>query len=209
VDISLSVLKDHKGEIIGSIGVIRDISERKDYDKKLKESEERYRTIFDNSAVAIMLTDEKENIISWNKYAENMLNMNEKDLYMKPVNSLYSPEEWKRIRKENVRQKGMQHHLETKILRKNDEPLEVDISLSVLKDHNGDIVGSIGVIKNISERKKMEAKLSYEKNLLQSLLDSIPDSIYFKDKDSKFIKVNKAKAIYLGLMQTGFVRMIK
>ena len=195
VDVSLSVLKDHKGEIIGSIGVIRDISERKEFDKKLKESEERYRTIFDNSAVAIMLTDEKENIISWNKYAENMLNMNEKDLYKKPVSSLYSPKEWKRIRDENVRQKGMQHHLETKILRKNDEPLEVDLSLSVLKDHNGDVVGSIGVIKDINERKKMEAKLSYEKNLLQSLLDSIPDSIYFKDKDCKFIKVNKAKAV--------------
>jgi len=196
VDISISVLKNHEGEIIGSIGVIRDITERKKAENKLKESEARYRTIFDNSAVAIMLTDENEKIISWNKYAENMLQMNEADLYMKPVSFLYSPEEWQKIRKENVRRKGMQHHLETKILRKNDQPLDVDVSLSVLKNHNGEIIGSIGVIKDISERKIIQARLSYEKNLLQSLLDSIPDSIYFKDKESRFIKVNKAKAAH-------------
>ncbi|MCJ2534268.1 MAG: hypothetical protein LN364_03425, partial [Candidatus Thermoplasmatota archaeon] len=58
-----------------------------------------------------------------------------------------------------VRQKGMQHHLETKILRKNSEPLDIDISLSVLKDHGGKKVGSIGIIKNISERKRAEKKI--------------------------------------------------
>ena len=195
-EISLCVLRGAGGKVTGSIGIIRDITRLKVTERRLIESEEKYRTIFDNSAVAIMLTDENENVISWNKYAENMLNMDEEDLYMKPAKSLYPPEEWDKIRKENVRRKGMQHHLETKILRKNDDALDIDISLSVLKDFNGKIVGSIGVIKDISERKIMETRLSYERNLLQSLLDSIPDSIYFKDKDSRFVKVNRAKAVH-------------
>ena len=194
VDISISVLKNHEGKIIGSIGIIRDISERKKAEKKLKESENKYRKIFENSAVAIMLTDENENIISWNKYTEKMLKMDKNDLYRKPVSSLYPKKEWQKIRDEKIREKGMQHHLETKILQKNKEPLDVDISLSIIRDEYNQIIGSIGVIKDISEQKKVEKKLHQEKNLLQSLLDNIPDSIYFKDKENKFILVNKAKA---------------
>ena len=194
VEISLSVLKGEEGKAVGSVGIIRDITRLKNIERKLTESEEKYRTIFENSAVAITLTDENEQIISWNKFTEDLLDMNRDDLFMKPVESLYPPEEWKKIRKKNIRQKGMQHHLETKILRKNNEPIDVDISLSVLKNHEGVIVGSIGVIKDITEQKKIENELEYKHNLLQSLLDNIPDSIYFKDEKNRFIKVNKAKA---------------
>jgi PAS domain S-box-containing protein len=194
VEISLSVLKGKKGKITGSVGIIRDITRLKNTERKLIESEEKYRTIFENSAVAITLTDENEQIISWNKYAEDLLGMGKSELYLKPVESLYPSEEWKKIRKKNIRQKGMQHHLETKILRKNNEPIDVDISISVLKNHEGEVIGSIGVIKDTTEQKKIEDELEYKHNLLQSLLDNIPDSIYFKDEKSRFIKVNKAKA---------------
>ena len=193
-EVSLCILKGKDGKTAGSVGIIRDISKLKNTEKKLIESEEKYKTIFDNSAVAITLTDENENIISWNRYAENLLGMNKDDLYLKPVGSLYPPEEWEKIREQNIRQKGMQHHLETKILRKNNEPIDIDISLSVLKNHEGLIIGSIGVIKDITEQKKIEKDLEEKHNLLQSLLDNIPDSIYFKDKENKFINVNKAKA---------------
>ena len=193
-EISLSVLKGEEGKITGSVGIITDISRLKTAERNLINTQERYKTIFENSAVGIMLTNENEEIISWNNYAEKILGMNENDLYLKPVSSLYPSNEWAKIRSQKVREKGMQHRLETEILRKSDKPLEVDISLSVLKNYEGKIVGSIGVIKDISERKKMEKKLAYERDLLQSLLDNIPDSIYFKDQDSKFIKVNKAKA---------------
>lgn len=194
VEISLCILKGAEGKTVGSIGIIKDISRLKATEKKLIESEEKYKTIFDNSAVAITLTDENEQIISWNKYTEKLLDMHEDDLYMKPVKSLYPAEEWKKIRELNIRQKGMQHHLETKVLKKDNETIDVDISISVLKNHEGLIIGSIGVIQDITEQKKIETELEYKHNLLQSLLDNIPDCIYFKDNESKYIKVNKAKA---------------
>ena len=194
VEISLCVLTGAKGKTMGSVGIIRDITKLKTAEKKLLESEEKYKSIFENSAVAIMLTDENENIISWNEYTERMLGLDKEDLHMKPVSLLYPIEEWKKIRSENVRQKGMQHHLETKILMKNNELLDVDLSLSVLRDNNGNVIGSIGIIKDISEQKEAEKKLNYQHGLLQSLLDAIPDSIYFKDEKSRFVKVNKAKA---------------
>ena len=197
VEISLCILRGAKGKIVGSVGVIKDISKLKTTEKKLIESEEKYKTIFENSAVAITLTDKDEKIIQWNKYAEKLLGMNKGNLYLKSVRELYPPEEWAKIRRQNIRQKGMQHYLETKILRGNNDLMDVDMSLSVLKDNEGTIVGSIGVIKDISERKIAEHKLECERDLLQSLLDNVPDSIYFKDEKGRFIKVNKSKAVQL------------
>ena len=183
VEISLCILKGAGGKTVGSVGIIKDITKLKQTERKLEESEKRYRTIFENSAVAITLTDEHEKIISWNKYAEELLGMDKNDLSLKPVESLYPPEEWKKIRNENVRQKGMQHHLETKILINNNELLDVDISLSILKDNAGKIIGSIGVIRDISERKEVERRLN-------SVMEYAGDSIYLIDREYKYIMVN-------------------
>ena len=163
-------------------------------DNTWTDSVEMYKTIFDNSAVAITLTDGQERIVFWNKYAEELLGMKRDDLHMKPVSSLYPPEEWQKIRAENIRQKGIHYHIETKMLKKNNELVDVDISLSVLKNKEGTVIGSIGLIKDITDRKRAEEKLGSEHSLLQTLLDAIPDSIYFKDENSRFILVNKAKA---------------
>lgn len=174
VELSLSILRGAEGKTVGSIGIIRDITKRKKTEKDLKESEERYKTIFENSAVAIMLSDEKERIISWNKFTEDLLNLKKKDLHMKLVKSLYPPEEWKKIRSQNVRQRGMQHHLETKMFGKNNELLDVDLSLSVLKNHKGEIIGSIGVVKDITERKQIEEALEESEKKFKLLYENAP-----------------------------------
>ncbi len=173
--------------------------------KNILATEDKYRIIFENSAVAITVTDEHERIVSWNHYAEVLLGMTKDDLNLKPVETLYPVEEWNKMRSQNIRQKGMQHHFETKMLRKNKEPLEVDVSLSVMKDSQGKVVGSIGVIKDITDQKVTERALAYEHSRLQALLDNIPDSIYFKDEMNKFVLVNKAKASHSNLLPEDMV----
>jgi len=132
--------------------------ERKKVERKLQLAEERYRTIFENSAVAITMADEQQRLISWNRLTEQLLGMNKEDLHLRPVKSLYPPGEWERIKIHNVRQKGMQHHLETKMFKKNGQVIDIDISLSVLKNSEGKTTGSIGIIRDITERKKAEEK---------------------------------------------------
>jgi len=151
-------------EEVNTESFVKNVQEIKNNSKNLGEI---YKTIFENSAVAITVSDENEKIIFWNKYAEVLLGIEKSDLYLKPVKSLYPPDEWGKIRSENIRQKGMQHRLETKILRKGNDPLDVDISLSVLKNSDGNIIGSIGVIKDISERKKAEKELKEAHELLR------------------------------------------
>lgn len=120
---------------------------------------DQYRIIFDRSAAAIMLVNAQEQIISWNKFAENMLGMQEEDLELRPVSSLYPSTEWARIRAMDIRSKGQQDHLETRMIRKNGKEIDVDISITVLKDENNQVTGSIGIIRDISDRKIAERDL--------------------------------------------------
>ncbi len=142
------------------IVTLSDITEHKKAEYERQLAEDKYRVIFENSAVAITMVDEHERLISWNRFTEDLLGMDRDDLYLKPVRLLYPAEEWERIRAYHLRQKGMQHHLvETRMIKKDGSIIEVDISLSVLTNAEGKTTGSIGIIRDITEHKKAEEKI--------------------------------------------------
>ena len=159
-----------------------DIGTRK-IDIKVEDTETIYKKIFENCFFAITITDENERIISWNKYTEQLLGMGKEDLFMKPVKSLYPSKEWEKIQSKNFKTKGLQNHLETKILKKNSGPISVDLSLCKLKSDEGKTIGSIGVIKDITEQKEMERRLN-------SIMECADDSIYLLDKGCRYIMAN-------------------
>ncbi len=167
VDVSISVLKDSDGNIMGSIGIIRDITKQKEAENKIKESENKIRVILDNSAASIIMTDSEERIVSWNKFTETLLGYKQNQLHLKPVSFIYPPEEWQKIRSERIREKGLKHHLETKICREDGKIIDVDISINILRDINNNIVGSVGIMQDITEQKQLremliQAKLAAE-----------------------------------------------
>jgi PAS domain S-box-containing protein len=63
-----------------------------------------------------------------------------------------------------------------------------------VRDARGEIVGLVGITRDITAHKQSEDALAYEKYLLQTLMDTSPDHIYFKDIDSHFIRINRAQA---------------
>jgi PAS domain S-box-containing protein len=152
---------------------------------------QKYRIIFDNSAVAIMLTDENERIVHWNKYTEQLLGMTREELIMRPVKYLYPPEEWKKIRSENIRQKGIQHHMETQMIRKDNALIDVDISLSVLKDRIGNVIGSIGIVKDNTQNKQMEHALRTSEEKFKQLYEKAPVPYHTLDPDGTITDVNE------------------
>ena len=166
-------LHDSEGNVVGVLGIYEDVTERRQAERALQIAEERYRTIFENSAVAIMMADDQERLISWNKFTEQLLGMTKDDLYLKPVRSLYPEDAWDKIRTHEIRQKGIQHHLETQMLKKNGEVIEVDVSLSVLKDPDGHITGSIGVIRDITERKEADRKIKEAMDLKSQFISTV------------------------------------
>lgn len=159
VNVSISVLKNAQGEVIGSIGILNDITNLKMVENKLRDSENKMRVILDNSPAAILVTDQQQRVISWNTFAENLLGMTKKDMSHLPASSLYPPEEWQRIRSENNLLKGSKHHMETKVVCKNGNVIDVDLSVNVLRDEKNNFLGSIGIIQDITEQKKFRQML--------------------------------------------------
>jgi PAS domain S-box-containing protein len=69
----------------------------------------------------------------------------------------------------------------------------------LIRDEPGNIIGSLSSGEDITERKRAEEALRREQNLMNSLMEKLPDAIYFKDLESRFIRTNKATADKHGL----------
>jgi len=161
--------------------------------------EETYRTIFENYAIAITIVDNNERIVSWNTYAEELLGMDQNDLFMRPVKTLYPPEEWEKIRTENIRKKGIKYHMETKMIRKKElRPFDVEISLCVLKGEKGNIIGSIGIIKDITKQKEMERAFRKSEEKFKQLYEKAPIPYHTLSPDGRITDVNDTWCQTLG-----------
>ena len=76
---------------------------------------------------------------------------------------------------------------------------DLRVTKSPVFDSGGRIVGTQGMLFDITAYTKAEAELAYERDLLRALLDNSPDSIYFKDVQSRFLKASRSQARFLGL----------
>ncbi|MEN6335888.1 MAG: PAS domain S-box protein, partial [Phycisphaerales bacterium] len=177
-----------KGQVDASLlmRAIRYALERKKAERQLQSAELRYRTIFENSAVAIMMVDAEERLISWNKFTEHLLGMGEQQLRGRHIKTLYPESEWQKIRALSVRRKGMQHHFETRMTCANGEVIDVDISLSVVYDSDGGVTGSIGVIRDITERKQMEEALRRSERRFRQVAENAREWIWEVDADGVY-----------------------
>ncbi len=79
------------------------------------------------------------------------------------------------------------------------ERLFVHVIKTPLYDASGNVIGVQGIFYDVTQRKRIEEELAYERDLLRALLDYIPDRIYFKDVNCRFMRCSKSMARRLGL----------
>ncbi len=139
--------------------VVEDISRQRMIEKDLSCSRELFKVIFDNSAAAITVTDNAEKIIAWNPFAEQMFDMGREDLFNKPVKDLYPEREWRKMRKLKIRQKGVISGIMTQVIKKDGTILDVDASISVIKDAQGNLAGTIGILRETTKQRRIQEML--------------------------------------------------
>jgi PAS domain S-box-containing protein len=128
---------------------VRHAVERKKAERLLQAAERRYRTIFENSAVAIMMADTDERLVSWNRFTERLLGMGEDQLRGREVRTLYPPAEWLRLRALNTAARDAAPP-ETKMVR--GRPGHRRHLLSVVRTPTVG-PGSVGVVQDITDAK--------------------------------------------------------
>jgi diguanylate cyclase (GGDEF)-like protein/PAS domain S-box-containing protein len=160
-------LRDQEGNIIGTFGISKDISERKQTEEALRESEQRFHQLFATSPDAILLIDPHHPAISWpivdcNEAACQMNGYTRDDLIGQSVDILNitkGTNEERGFYLDRLRREGV-IHIETLHRHKNGHlfPVEVSTSLFALEGH--ELV--LGIDRNITDRKQAEAnQLSY------------------------------------------------
>ena len=70
-----------------------------------------------------------------------------------------------------------------------------------LRDARGEIIGVAVLFWDITEKVHVEEALDLERDLMRSLMDNIPDSVYFKDQESRFLRVSRSQVEKFGLLQ--------
>jgi PAS domain S-box-containing protein len=211
VDVSLTVspIRDAAGRIIGASTVARDITERKRAEAALRESEQLYRSVVNSVAEGILLQDRAGRIVASNRSSERILGRTAEGLkgQIAPDPSLQAIHE-----DGSPLPEGDLPHMIT--LRTGKPQSNVRIGFPrpdgtlvwvlanaepIFHAAKSTPYAVVTSFADITEQKQAEDALIEEKHLLHTLMDNLPDSVYFKDRESRFTRINKAHAKLFGL----------
>jgi len=163
VDVNISLLKDQMGKIIGSVGVIRDITYREEMERVLKESEERFRNIVEIANDGIVMVDRERKVILFNRRAEEIYGYKKEEILGQEVGILVPPQyrkmerAWYDILLKTGSSPVLGRPTELQGLRKDGTEVPLEYSFSM---HMGVGEGfSIAVVRDITERKRLEKEL--------------------------------------------------
>jgi PAS domain S-box-containing protein len=179
-----------------------DVTERKRSEEFLQESESRFRSIYENTAVGLAQVSLDFKIISANEAYCNMLGYQEKDLvgrHLKEITHADVIEE--NIQKQSNLASGKIDHyrMEKKFIHKNGETVHAILDANLIRDPSGKAIYFLGSVVDITERKQAEMDLQSQKELLKGILDSIKDIIGVQLPDHTMVQYNRAGYELLGL----------
>lgn len=192
---------DEKGNLLNVIIQHEDISDRKRAEEALKESEDKFRTLAESAPYAIMIYQD-DHWVYTNPEGEKITGYSAEELYQMTYWEVASDDYRKLIKergKRRQRGKTSTPSYEFKIRTKEGKDKWVFLSGSTLH-YRGKFAGIISVI-DITKRKEAEDAIQRERVLLRTLIDHLPDTIYFKDTDCRKIVANRADMEFLGISE--------
>ncbi|MGB3093590.1 MAG: PAS domain S-box protein [Candidatus Zixiibacteriota bacterium] len=157
-----SRMKD--GKFVATRGIFRDITERKRAEEKLRESEEKYRTLVETAQEGIGITDPDENLTFVNQAFAELLGYTREELLALNLSQICDEEEFAKLRKESKkRQRGQPSRYEARLYAKTGEVKYFNVSASPLVDEKGSITATLAFLNDITERKRAEENLKKAK----------------------------------------------
>jgi PAS domain S-box-containing protein len=174
-------LIDKNGIVNGVIEYVKDITEEKKIEDKLRKTSEDLQRIINASPSAIITVDIKGRITNWSPASEEIFGWKKEEVIGK-----YNPTVSENMRDSYIKIiKNKQKNLEIKALKKDDSMVDISFSTSPVFNDKGEIIGAIGVMTDISKRIRIENE---NKKKMEQLETFSEVSI---DRELKMIELKK------------------
>jgi two-component system sensor histidine kinase/response regulator len=199
VEYTVAPMHSISGEVTGTVVVFDDISERKHAEEGLRESEERYRLLFDSNPQPMWVYDlETLAFLAVNDSAVHHYGYSREDFLAMTIKDIRPAEDLPALLasvagpSEAFGAVSIWRHL-----KKDGTIIEVEITshLLVFDDRRAELI----LAQDITERKKLENALQQERIFLRTLIDNIPDSVYVKDMACRKVIANLTEVRIAGL----------
>ena len=183
-------------------------NERLKAEAPLRESEARFRAIFEGAAIGIDIFDLTGQFIQINQKLCDIFGYNWSELQGHSCLDLTYPDDiqltldYLQLILTGEMSSGS---FEKRFIHKQGHIIWTNITVSPLRDPSGEINHLIAVIEDITTRKETEEALQTSERQLKAFLNNIPDIAWLKDKDQQYIAVNEAFSMAIGVKQEDVV----
>lgn len=185
---------------IKTYAYIRDITERKRFERELRESEEKYRNLFERVQHGLFISTKEGQFLDCNQALVEMAGYTSKEEFLKidiPRDLYVNKEDRKKFQK-MIEEREFVKDLEVEFKKKNGETITILLTAHAKRDENGEIIGYEGLNIDISERKRMERELKEANEFFRNLIESSVDGIIAADMKGNIIIFNKGAEALTG-----------
>ncbi|UCD71394.1 MAG: PAS domain S-box protein [Syntrophobacterales bacterium] len=186
-------LKDERGEVMGLACILRDVTDHKRVEQETSMAEYLLEKVVDNIADGIVMTDKKGLITFFNKGASEIFGHHASDILGKPVLDLYVREkDAKKVKQMLLKSKeGKISDFETQFLTRDGKIVFVNMSATLIRDEEGKVAGTLGINRDITQRKMLEGELKESEERYRTMVESAHDMVAIIGEDSRLKYVNK------------------
>ncbi|RPH70389.1 PAS domain S-box protein, partial [bacterium] len=190
-----------QGTVNRVVGVAEDITERREVEDTLKESEERFRRIFENSPVGMVLTTTDFRFFSVNPSWVSMTGYSEEELMNLSFRDITHPDhladDMNHIRELEDGTIAV-YRTEKRYIRKDNSILWGSLMVTAIRDQTGSMSHFIAQIEDITERKQSEEGLIRSEAKFRTMVEASPDMIWEIDLEGNFTYISSQSAVQIG-----------
>ncbi len=206
IDVEVSAVPFVVEDANGALVFMRDISQRKAVERSLRESERRYRLLADNAYDVIFTLDPDLRLTYISPSIQKLRGLSPEEALRETGQEAMTPASYemvtalagRRRRAVETMDRDFVERLELEMRRKDGSTVWTESVVRLLFADDSRFLGFVGASRDISERRRAEEERQRSQNFLSKILDSIPDPVFVKDSDHRFVLANEALCAMLG-----------
>ncbi|MGV7930392.1 MAG: PAS domain S-box protein [Spirochaetota bacterium] len=191
-------IRDEHNEVYGTVGIARDIMERRQAEEALRESEERFRSLFEQSIVGIVITSHGEHgLMSANQAFRSMLGYSDDELRGLRSEDITHPEDIQAelaLLGETLSGKMSGYSLEKRYLTKDGAIVWGRVTASHVYNRDGLPLFGVAIVEDVTDRKRAEEALRESEQTLRTLINANPEALFLVDAKGNILAANETLA---------------